>query len=175
MLVRSPALTREMSHALTQETFLAREATQMMENSVLNAMIHSLLLNLTSVQVKAKSQESQAQRQEMFHAPNVKKTTMMMMMMMILMTRVSNAKTTTMMTMTHVSNAKMTMMKMILMTHVLKLNRKIHAPVKSLMMMSAPVIFQRMSFLLNALPFKTVPVRLQAINVPAMLLAITVP
>ena len=159
MLVRSPALTREMSHALTQETFLAREATQMMENSVLNAMIHSLLLNLTYVQAKAKSQESQAQRQEMFHAPNAKKTTMMMMM--ILMTRVSNAK--------------MTMMKMILMTHVLKLNRKIHAPVKSLMMMSAPVIFQRMSFLLNALPFKTVPVRLQAINVPAMILAITVP
>ena len=140
---------------------------------MLNAMIHSLLLNLTYVQAKAKSQESQAQRQEMFHAPNAKKTTMMMMM--ILMTRVSNAKTTTMMTMTHVSNAKMTMMKMILMTHVLKLNRKIHAPVKSLMMMSAPVIFQRMSFLLNALPFKTVPVRLQAINVPAMLLAITVP
>ena len=134
-----------------------------MENSVLNAMIHSLLLNLTSVQVKAKSQESQAQRQEMFHAPNVKKTTTMMKMMMM------------MILMTHVSNAKMTTMKMILMTHVLKLNRKIHAPVKSLMMMSAPVIFQRMSFLLNALPFKTVPVRLQAINVPAMLLAITVP
>ena len=163
MLVRSPALTLEKSHALTQETFLAREATQMMENSVLHAMIHSLLLNLTSVQVKAKSQESQAQRQEMFHAPNVKKTTTMMKMMMM------------MILMTHASNAKMTMMKMILMTHVLKLNRKIHAPVKSLMMMSAPVISQRMSFLLNALPFKTVPVRLQAINVPAMLLAITVP
>jgi hypothetical protein len=159
VLVRSPALTRETSHALTQETFLAREATQMMENSVLHAMIHSLLLNLTFVQVKAKSQEFHAQLQEMFHAPNVKKTTMMMMMIL----------------MTHVSNAKMTTMKMILMTHVLKLNRKIHAPVKSLMMMSAPVIFQRISFLLNALPFKTVPVRLQAINVPAMLLAITVP
>ena len=160
MLVRSPALTLEKSHALNQETFLAREATQMMENSVLHAMIHSLLLNLTSVQVKVKSRESHAQLQERFHAPNVRKTTTKMMMMIL---------------MTHVSNAKMTTMKMILMTHVLKLNRKIHAPVKSLMMMSAPVIFQRMSFLLNALPFKTVPVRLQAINVPAMLLAITVP
>ena len=171
MLVRSPALTLEKFHALTQEMFLARKATQMMENSVLHAMIHSLLLNLTYVQAKAKSQESHAQLQEMSHAPYVNKT----MMMMILMTRVSNAKMTTMMKMTHVSNAKMTTMKMILMTHVLKLNRKIHAPVKFLMMMSAPVIFQRMSFLLNALPFKKVPVRLQAINVPAILLAITVP
>ena len=158
MLVRSPALTLETSHALTQEMFLARKATQMMENSVLHAMILSLLLNQTYVQAKAKSQEFHAQLQEMCHAPYVTKT----MMMMILMIHVSNAKTTT-------------MMKMNLMTHVLKLNRKIHAPVKFLMMMSAPVIFQRMSFLLSALQFKTVLARLQAINVPAMLLAITVP
>jgi hypothetical protein len=60
------------SHALTQEMFLVREATQMMENSVLHAMIHSLSsLNLTYVQVKAKSQESHPQLQEMYHAPNV--------------------------------------------------------------------------------------------------------